>query len=72
MRPGIRATLAERDLVLLDYEANTEVYDLSRPLSRARHRLVEGLPTVWKLWQGPFIIIAALAMLSLSRRIQAG
>ena len=32
----------------------------------------EGLPTVWKLWEGPFIIIAASAMLSLSRRIQTG
>ena len=31
----------------------------------------EGLPTVWKLWEGPFIIIAASVMLSLSLRIQA-
>ncbi len=31
----------------------------------------EGLPTAWKLWEGPFIIIAASAMLCLSRRIQA-
>ena len=32
----------------------------------------EGLPTAWKLWEGPFIIVAALAMLSLSRRIKTG
>ncbi len=32
----------------------------------------EGLPTAWRLWEGPFVIIAALAMLSLSRRIRAG
>ncbi len=32
----------------------------------------EGLPTVWKLWEGPFISIAASTMLSLSRRIQTG
>lgn len=31
----------------------------------------EGLPAVWKLCEGPFIIVAALVMLSLSRRIQA-
>ena len=29
----------------------------------------ERLPTVWRLWEGPFIIIAASAMLSLSLRI---
>ena len=32
----------------------------------------EGLPTVWKLWEGPFIIVAALTMLSLSQRVRTG
>ena len=32
----------------------------------------EELPTMWRLWEGPFIIIAAAAMFSLSLRIQPG
>ena len=30
----------------------------------------EGLPTAWKLWEGPFIIVAGLTMSSLSRRLK--
>jgi len=29
----------------------------------------EGLPTAWKLWEGPFIIVAGTVMWSLSRRL---